>query len=106
MKTEQGPPLQNTNTTPSQPTLDIDVMDFAAHLEGAGLDADQMREMLQIYWQIVVSFVDLGFGIHPAQMACGKLLDIAAEGADPPQDVIKSEASQTPQTPPAERAAP
>ncbi len=54
--------------------LDIDLMEFAEHLEGSGLTDEEMREYLTIFWEIVIAFVDLGFGLNPAQIACEKLL--------------------------------
>ena len=55
-------------------TVDYDL--YAHFLEDADLTEDQKREFLQALWNIIVEFVSLGFGVHPAQQAqlsCGKL---------------------------------
>ncbi|MCP4933237.1 MAG: hypothetical protein GY927_03315 [bacterium] len=63
----------NTNaiaraTTPA-PALTIDWDLYGQYLEGSNLSEAEKRETIEALWSIVVSFVDLGFGIHPAQLA-------------------------------------
>jgi hypothetical protein len=53
----------------SRPGLSIDWDLYLAHLEESDLSEEQKREFIQTLWSIVVSFVDLGFGIHPLQQA-------------------------------------
>jgi hypothetical protein len=57
------------NGTPP-PSLTIDWELYAEHLEDSDLTDDQKREFIETLWNIVVAFVDLGFGIHPVQQAC------------------------------------
>ncbi|KZD12408.1 hypothetical protein [Oceanibaculum pacificum] len=58
------------------PVITVDYDLYAHYLEESDLSEDQKREFLQALWNLVVSFVSLGFGVHPAQqveIACGKL---------------------------------
>lgn len=52
---------------------------------------EHKQEFLDCLWSIIVSFVDLGFGIHPLQQvdeACGQELDLSSLMAS---DVIDSQ---------------
>ena len=63
----------------SSPTIAVDYDAYAHFLENAGLSEAEKRELLQALWSIICSFVQLGYGVHPAQQACGKFFD------NPPQ---------------------
>lgn len=54
------------------PALTFDPSEFVSHLEGCDLNEAEQTELLNILWQIVVQFVDLGFGIHPVQQIVDK----------------------------------
>lgn len=51
------------------PTLTIDWDLYGQYLEDSELSDAEQREFIEVLWSIVVSFVDLGIGIHPAQLA-------------------------------------
>ena len=51
-------------------TLSIDWELYGSYLDQSDLSDDQKREFIESLWSIVVSFVDLGFGIAPVQVAC------------------------------------
>lgn len=55
-----------------RPVVTFDVSRYEHFLEDQGLSAEQKRAMLEALWSIIVSFVDLGFGVHPVQQACGQ----------------------------------
>lgn len=58
------------NNEPFQPlTLTIDWELYAHHLEHSDLSDNEKEKLIQTLWSIVVSFVDLGFGIAPSQTA-------------------------------------
>lgn len=57
---------------PNYPTLSIDWDLYGEYLEESDLTQEEKREFIQTLWNIVVSCVDLGFGIHPMQQACGE----------------------------------
>ncbi len=52
------------------PSLSIDWEVYASYLDESDMSDDQKREFIETLWNIVVAFVDLGFGIHPVQQAC------------------------------------
>jgi len=54
------------------PPLRFDPNDYIHHLTDLDLTDTQKHDMLETLFQIVVNFVDLGFGIHPIQQACGQ----------------------------------
>lgn len=53
--------------------MSVDLEEFAHHLDGSDLSDEQKREYLSIFWNIVMAFVDLGYGLNPAQIPCGQL---------------------------------
>ena len=57
-------------------SVEIDYEYYEKYLEDSDLTVEQKRQFIEALWQIIVGFVDLGFGVHPvqqAQNACGKL---------------------------------
>lgn len=52
--------------------LAVDVKRYQSFLDQSGLSDEQKEEFLQALWSIIVTFVDLGFGVHPLQEVCGK----------------------------------
>lgn len=69
------------NTLP-RPSLTIDYDLYQKHLDETDMSEAQKRAFLDALWSIIVSFVDLGFDVHPLQQAapdkCGQL-EIPAE---------------------------
>lgn len=53
--------------------LRVDLQEFEHHLEGSSLTDAEKREYLEIFWNIVMAFVDLGYGLNPIQEPCGQL---------------------------------
>lgn len=79
----------------SQRTLSIDVAKYQAFLDGSGLAPEQKEEFLRAMWSIVVTFVELGFGVHPLQQVegqevCGKANKIADQRPIPAPDGVSS----------------
>ncbi|WP_397544650.1 hypothetical protein [Roseovarius salis] len=56
----------------ARPTLTVDVARYQEYLDGADLTPEQKEEFLRAVWSIVVTFVELGYGVYPLQEACGK----------------------------------
>lgn len=52
------------------PSLSVDWELYADSLEDSDLTDDQKKEFIETLWNLVVAFVDLGFGVHPLQQAC------------------------------------
>ena len=67
--------LETLCLTPGEerkPSVEIDVAKYQAYLDDPALSEDQKEEIIKALWSIMVAFVDLGFGVHPAQEVCGK----------------------------------
>ena len=61
------------------PTLTIDWELYGKYLEESDISDAEKREFLETIWAIVVSAVDLGFGVHPVQQAAGNTCEQQAE---------------------------
>ena len=71
-------------------SLAIDYAAYEEYLANSDLSDEQKQEFLDCLWSIIVSFVDLGFGVHPLQQAdeaCGQELDLTSLMAS---DVVNS----------------
>lgn len=84
------PPDFNPETAP--PRLNIDWDAYLPFFENEDISDADKHEMIEALWSIVVSFVDLGFGIHPVQQACGKDISLAEI---PAFDVVNSKHIKT-----------
>lgn len=58
---------RNTQNAPAKAgaalSIDVDFKRYAHFLEELDIPEDKKREMLQSYWEIICSFVHLGFGV-------------------------------------------
>jgi len=61
------------DTQNPRPTLHFDYDRFAPLLDDPALSEDQKRQVLEALWTIIVSFVELGFQVDPAEESCGQL---------------------------------
>ncbi len=66
-------------TESSHPAIKVDFREFLEQFKECGdLSEDQQLEIIQIYWNIAMQFVKIGYGLHPVQAAaqvrspCGK----------------------------------
>jgi len=50
------------------PALSLDWERFGSYLDASDLNDAQKQEFLETLWSLVVSFVDLGLGLHPLQL--------------------------------------
>jgi hypothetical protein len=65
---DQNSDLSADNHEPAPyPSLTVDWDLYAEYLEQSDLSDDQKREFIETLWAIVVSFVDLGFGVGQPQ---------------------------------------
>ncbi len=75
--------------------LTIDWDYYLELLKDSDASETEKRELIQTLWSIVVSFVDLGFGIHPLQQAmsddCAQLPDLSEILASDLGNVVSSE---------------
>ena len=76
-----APPDSDQSKAP--PSLSIDWEAYLPFFENEEISDEDKRELIGILWSIMVSFVDLGFDIHPVQQACGEDQDdLASDIAD------------------------
>ncbi len=75
MNMPDKPPQFNPETAP--PGLEIDWDAYLPFFEDEDISEADKRELIEALWSIVVSFVDLGFGVHPVQQACGQDVSLA-----------------------------
>jgi len=66
----------NFNSETAPPTLTIDWDAYLPFFEDEDISEEDKHEMIEALWAIVVSFVDLGFGVHPVQQACGQAVSL------------------------------
>ncbi len=59
----------NSTSTRKPTALSLDVDYYQSFLDDTDIPEDKKRELIETLWSIVVSFVDLGFGVHPVQLA-------------------------------------
>lgn len=71
------PETSGTNNEKAWPTLTIDYALYDKYLEGANLSDEEKREFLDTLWNVIVAFVDMGFGVHPVQQICEQALDLS-----------------------------
>ena len=65
--------IENAASGKATPYLEIDVERYQAYLDDPSLSSEQRDEILIALWSIISAFVELGFGVHPVQQACGKI---------------------------------
>lgn len=70
--------------------LTVDVQRYQQYLDDTDMSGAEKAEFLQALWQIIVSFVELGYGVHPLQEVCGKDAGISTESADEALDEVVS----------------
>lgn len=70
-----------------RPVITVDVRKYQSLLDDSGMTDEQKEEFLQALWSVVVTFVELGFGVHPLQEVCGK--DSGESSPRPKEDFDK-----------------
>jgi len=88
--TERGDAFENVHAPP-KPTLTVDVEKYQSFLDGADMTEAQKEEFLQSLWSIIVSFVDLGFGVHPLQEVCGEDAESDSKKVNKTVDMLMSD---------------
>ena len=86
--------LASAAETSTARRLEIDVEKYQAYLDDQDLTPAQKEEIIHALWSIMVAFVELGFGVHPAQLSCGQLCEDADLRAGPDEDVVNSDTSK------------
>ncbi|MFW8634320.1 hypothetical protein [Cribrihabitans pelagius] len=87
--------LRGSFDGPARPVVSVDIEKYQALLDAPGLTDEQKEEFLQSLWSVIVSFVELGFGVHPMQEVCGQ---DPADGAGRPKDAFDQVGSREPES--------
>lgn len=53
--------------------LEVDVDRYQEYLDDPALSEAERAQIIKALWVIISGFVELGFDVHPAQQACGKV---------------------------------
>jgi hypothetical protein len=86
--------IHERDPTPPKLAIQFDAQEFAHFLDASDLTHNQKLDYIQTLWGIVLQFIDLGFGIHPLQQACGQFEDAALLCGDPDSDALDSSHSE------------
>ena len=65
------PGIYNTSQESHAPSIAIDYALYEAYLADSDWSDEEKQAFLDALWQIIVAFVDLGFGVHPLLQAEG-----------------------------------
>ena len=71
-KTNEATPKRrkpDTNPISDPRIVTVDVERYKHFLDESDLTDDEKQQVMQALWEIIVNFVDLGFGVHPVQAA-------------------------------------
>jgi hypothetical protein len=94
---QDGPRSNDLASTCVALTFDPD--EYLQYLDDEDWTDDQKREFIQILWEIIVGFVDLGFDLHPVQQALDSSMpELEVES---PDMVASEDISRKPETRPA-----
>ena len=74
----------------AKPNILVDADRYQAYLDGSDMTDEEKAEFLQALWEIIVGFVELGFGVHPLQEVCGKDAALLSETAKDHADIVCS----------------
>ena len=70
--------------------IKVDIERYQSYLDGTELTAGQKEQFLQDMWLVMMSFVELGFEVHPVQEVCGKDADSTTYCANGAADELHS----------------
>lgn len=88
---EECAPLPGLSYTPSTGVL-VDVDLYTRYLQDSDLSEVQKRAFVETLASIVLSFVDLGLGVHPLQLvsdtACDRISKHGGSAPSPPKSAV------------------
>jgi hypothetical protein len=82
--------LADSFDTSARPVITVDIERYQALLDDPALTPEQREEFLRALWSIVVTFVELGFGVHPLQEVCGQNSSNTSPSAKDDFDKVES----------------
>lgn len=71
--------LSENFTSSAQRTIIVDVEKYDEYMRDTGMSPEQKEEFLRAMWTVVMTFVELGFGVHPLQQVGGQEIGGKAE---------------------------
>ena len=89
------PAISEAFSASAKRTLTVDVEKYQIFLDGADLTPEQKEEFLSAVWSVVVTFVELGFEVHPLQEVCGKDGDSVTRRPKTAFDQVRSKDQRT-----------
>ena len=87
---EPRKPIHERDPTPPKLAIQFDAREFAHFLADVDATEAQKLEYIETLWTIVLQFIDMGFGIHPLQQACGQFDEAALLCGVPDSDALDS----------------
>ena len=85
--------LHARGTPEGKPVVEVDIAYYARLLDDPELGEADRSAMLEALWDMMVVFVELGFGVHPVQEVCGQFAQAASESALAGKDLLQSDDS-------------
>ena len=82
--------LKTKFDTTAKRMIKVDVERYQSYLNGMNLTAGQKEQFLQDMWLVMMSFVELGFEVHPVQEVCGKDAESTTQCANGAFDGLQS----------------
>ncbi len=81
---ENETPKTHTHKATSGPCMEVDFVKYARFLDGQNLSETQKEEQLQLFWDVVLSFVRMGWGVTSTDFALdGSELSIETQAKMP-----------------------
>ena len=59
----------NTSILGRKPTVEIDIDYYQSVIDDPSVTEARKRELIEVIGRIVMPFIDIGFGVHPVQLA-------------------------------------
>jgi hypothetical protein len=83
----------------ARPIVTVDVEKYQSYLDGSNMTDRQKEEFLQALWSVMMTFVELGFRVHPLQEVCGKGSGHALPDLSDEFNQVNSDEAKTPGKP-------
>lgn len=81
---------QSDIATNPPPSIKLDVERYDHLLNNTSLTPDQRREFLEVMWDLIVGFVDMGFQVEPLDDTCGQVAPGSMESGNRPDNALYS----------------
>lgn len=96
-RTHHSLSLSENFASTAQRVITVDVAKYDEYLRESDMSPEQKEEFLRAMLSIVLTFVELGFGVHPLQQVgeqepCGKAEKVCDQGATDAFDRVRSKA--------------